>query len=320
MMWKALAQEKLVSFLQAQLGNYSGKAVRRLLEANLCRINGKVERFGSRLIQRGDAVEVASTWKSLLAPKPLSFDVLYEDDALKIINKPSGWVCSDAETQKAFGAGHFLVHRLDKDTTGLLILAKDRATKETLMALFEQREIEKRYLALVDGVPKEGAGMRKSLLAKKGAFQGQTIWGSAARGLTAITRWKKVAAGKKASLILCEPETGRTHQIRVHLAEMGHPLLVDRQYAQSFRCPLFIQRPLLHAWELRFSFQGKTIEARAPLPLDICEGLRDVGIEMGHLRQFLREEEENETRNQSQANKKAEKVEEGSHFAHEASQ
>jgi 23S rRNA-/tRNA-specific pseudouridylate synthase len=146
------------------------------------------------------------------------------------------------------------------------------------MELFEKREVEKQYLALVDGIPSEMEGIRKSLLGKKGSFEGQTIWGSGSQGVTAITAWKVVAKGDRASLIQCEPETGRTHQIRVHMAEMGHPILVDRQYSQTYRCPQFFPRTFLHAHRLRFTLEGKLIEITAQLPPDMRHALRSVEI------------------------------------------
>lgn len=278
MKWLVPGPQKLVAFLQGQLGSYSGKFLRRLLEANLCRINGRVERFGSRVVNGGDAVELAPSWKSVLTPKLIQFETIYEDDSLKIVDKPAGWVCTDEEARASFGPKHYLVHRLDKDTTGLLILAKSPSVRDQLMECFEQRLIEKRYVALVDGIPSEKQGTRKSCLGKKGSFQGQTIWGSMPRGLSAVTHWECLEAGKKAALLLCSPETGRTHQIRVHMAEMGHPILIDRQYAKKFQTSLFIQRPLLHAFRLRFSFQGKDIDVSAPLPLDLREAIKKIGI------------------------------------------
>jgi RluA family pseudouridine synthase len=317
MKWVVPAREKLVAFLQGQLGDYSGKQIRRLLEANLCRINGQIERFGSRFVQSGDAVCLAPQWKSLFASRSTPFHLVYENEEMKIVDKPAGWVCSEEDARRTFGPGHFLVHRLDKETTGLLILAKNNQAKAELTALFAKREIEKSYLALVDGIPSEKEGIRRSFLCKKGAFQGQTIWGSGARGLTAVTRWQKWAEGDRAALVLCEPETGRTHQIRVHMAEMGHPILVDRQYARSFQCPFFFQRPLLHAYRLRFDLGGEKIEVMAPLPLDMREALRGVGIEMRHLRQFFGEEEQDERRDERHGHEQAEKVEEPSHFIHQ---
>ena len=281
MKWLVPAPQKLISFLQQQLGDaYSGKKLRKALEANLCRINGKIERFGSASVQKGDRVEIAPSWKSLLNPASIRFETIYDDEFFKIVDKPAGWVCDPAQAFKTFGTGHSLVHRLDKDTTGLLLVAKTAEAKVRLMDLFEQRTIRKQYLALVDGIPRDAEGVRKSLLAKKGSFEGQTIWGSGQTGLTAITFWKQIAKGNQATLLLCEPETGRTHQIRVHLAEMGHPILVDRQYAKQFRCPLFASRPLLHAARLEFvhPFTGKNLCLAAPLPADFRECLGKAGI------------------------------------------
>lgn len=268
------SEQKLVLFLQGKLGPISGKGIRRILEANLCRINGRIERFGSRTVQENDSIELASHWKSLLTSKIEPFETIYDDEFLKVVNKPAGWVCIDAETLKTFGKNHFLVHRLDKDTTGLLMIAKSQMARDELMGLFERREIQKEYLALVDGAPKETQGSKKTFLSKKGSFEGQTIWGSNSHGLMAITHWEKRAVGKSASLLLCQPETGRTHQIRVHMAEMGHPILIDRQYAKQFKCQLFFQRPLLHAYTLKFSFKGKIFALKAPLPCDFREALK----------------------------------------------
>jgi RluA family pseudouridine synthase len=273
MKWLAERDEKLVPFLQARLGSYSGKQLRKALEANLCRVNARVERFGSASLKRGDVVEIAPSWKSLFSEKITSFKTIFEDEFFKIVDKPAGWVCETAETLKSFGPGHQLVHRLDKDTTGLLILAKSKIAEEKMVSLFEKREVAKEYLALVDGLVQKKEGTIANRLAKKGSFQGQTIWGAADKGLTAITDWSLLATGKETSLILCRPKTGRTHQIRVHMAEMHHPILIDRQYAKTFRSKLFVQRPLLHAHRLSFihPFTEEKIEVESPLPGDFKE-------------------------------------------------
>ena len=269
--------QKLVPFLQDEIESAcSGKFLRRLLEANLCRVNGRVERFGSTQLQKGDVVELAPSWKELESPsRVLKWEILFEDDETRWVNKPAGWVCSPEECTLAFGAGIQLIHRLDKETTGVLGLAKSKQAMERWKELFAKRVVEKQYLALVDGVPIDERGVRKSYLSKKGSFQGQTIWGSASRGLEAITHWSTLRAHGTAALLLCQPVTGRTHQIRVHLAEMGHPILVDRQYADRFRSPFFAKRPLLHASKL----QVGDFQVEAPLPSDLCDALRELRIE-----------------------------------------
>ncbi len=323
MKWLVYGPQKLASFLQQQVsGECSGKQLRRALEANLCRVNGRVERFASARLQKGDQVELAPSWKTLLQKSVSGIETLFEDEYLKIVNKPANWVCSPEQALRSFGPKLSLVHRLDKDTTGALLLAKGPKAKEALMDLFETQKIRKFYLAVVDGIPKEASGVIENTLVKKGSFEGQTIWGSGPRGLSATTHWKRLAKGSHSSLLLCQPLTGRTHQIRVHLAEMGHPILVDRQYAKSFRCPLFIQRPLLHALRLTFihPFLGTKIDINAPLFVDIREVLRDMGIDVRHFGQLAGEDEHDESRNQSHRNENAEEVIQPSHFLHKTCQ
>lgn len=272
---KVTTAQKLVPFLQNLLsGDVSGKKVRRLLEANLCRVNGRVERFGSSRLQKGDLVELAPDWnRDASVPK---FKVLFEDADLLLVDKPMGWVCSEENCRRDFGQNFKLGHRLDKDTTGVLGVAKNQKMRDELVALFADREVEKEYLAIVDGVPRDFDGVRESTLVKKRVFEGQTVWGSGPGGLFASTRWKKVASGKESALLLCQPLTGRTHQIRVHLAEMGHPILVDRQYADTFRSSLFASRPLLHASRLSI----RNVTALAAIPTDFKNALASLGINL----------------------------------------
>ncbi|HSX38353.1 MAG TPA: RluA family pseudouridine synthase [Chlamydiales bacterium] len=261
--------QKLVSFLQYSIEKkYSVKMMRRLLEANLCRVNGRIERFGSTRLKKGDVVEFAPSWKSVVERKAdlrPKFTTLYENGDVILVNKPEGWVCSEENCKHTFGPSLHLVHRLDKDTTGVLALAKSLSARDDLVSLFAKREVEKEYLAIVDGVPKTPCGTQESFLVRRRSFEGQTIWGSGKKGLHAVTKWNVLGIGKDAALLQCLPLTGRTHQIRVHLTEMGHPILVDRQYATKFRCPFFVTRPLLHSYRLKIG----DIAAQAPIPFDM---------------------------------------------------
>jgi len=260
--WRVETRAQLAHFIQERL-SISGKKVRKLLEQNCCKINGRVERFGSVWLEKGAVVEFV-----MVEEPSQKWDVLWTQEEFQIVNKPTGWVCSPENCHKTFGSGISLVHRLDKDTTGALLLAKNPVARDALQELFSSRVVEKEYLAWVDGVIQQNHGMIEDFLAKKGSFQGQTIWGSASKGDLAITEWSVVRRGKNETLVCCKPLTGRTHQIRVHMAEMGHPILVDRQYARHFHSQIFAMRPLLHAHRLKFSFQGKVIDVTAPLPAD----------------------------------------------------
>lgn len=279
MKWLVPKKQKLVHFLQEQLTPPpSGKMLRRVLDANLCRVNGCVERFGAADVDKGSIVELSPSWQSIASPAINKFETLFEDEFILIVDKPAGWVCTDDECRKAFGPKRYLVHRLDKETTGALLIAKGAAERDAFMKLFAERQIQKLYVAIVDGIPAEDRGVKQTYFAKVGSFEGQTRWGSRAKGLYAETHWKVYAKGEEASVILCQPLTGRTHQIRVHLAELGHPILIDRQYAERFRCKFFAQRPLLHAAKLRFTHPktSELIEVSSPLPDDFQEAIESL--------------------------------------------
>lgn len=259
----------LLSFLRLHCVEASSvKALKRAIEQKKCLINGKVETFSTHKLHVGDVVTVT------LQPKvPLpKISILYEDEALLLCNKPAGVVCD----QKTFPLKGILVHRLDKETSGLLMLAKKRAIFEVFVELFSSHQIEKSYLALVDGNLKPEKGKIESFLAKVHAYQGQTLYGSKPHGQKALTYFEVLSYAEKASLVLCKPVTGRTHQLRVHLKEKGHPILGDHQYGKNFSCPFSPERHLLHAWKLTFPHPvtQKKIECTAPLPADFQAALK----------------------------------------------
>ena len=269
MKWTAKRRSRLIDALKERVPTHSSRALKRDLESNACRVNQRVERFASVVIDAGDLIE----FTPLLPKEKLSFETLYEDGDLLVINKPAGAVCTDAFFSKALHKPVYLAHRLDKETTGVLLFGKSYLVAKELHSLFEERSMEKEYLALVDGIPKSDRGMIDNYLIKKGSFQGQTIWGSAPAGLSASTQWEVSQRLENAALVLCRPKTGRTHQLRVHLAEMGHPILIDRQYASSFRSRIHATRPLLHAKTLRFTWKEKVLDIQAPLPEDLSQWL-----------------------------------------------
>lgn len=261
----------LLSFLKAVFKDApSVKAIKRAIDSKHCRVNGRVETFSTFRLQAGDEVEI-----ELCAAQPaLTFSVLYEDAALLIIDKPAGML-SEA---KSFP--YPPVHRLDKETSGVLILVKTKGAEEAMKALFAERHVQKTYLALVDGVVAASKGKLVTKLHKKHAYQGQSIWGSGTKGLEAITFWEKQSSGREATLLACRPVTGRTHQLRVHLSELGHPILGDTQYGKRFRCPLHCHRHMLHAWKLSFPhpLSGEPLEVTAPIPQDFLTLLQKLGL------------------------------------------
>ncbi len=277
--FKVAPQEKgmkLLYFLREHCeGATSVKALKRAIDGKKCRINGRIETFSTHPLNVGDLVEIDLAAQA----KKTNLNILFEDEELCICDKPAGIACSPEN----FPA--LLVHRLDKETSGVLILAKTEEMRQKMIALFAEKALYKAYLALVDGPIEKEEGTITTRLAKKHSYQGQTIYGSAAKGQLAITNWTLLEAGKKASLLLCEPVTGRTHQLRVHLKEMGHPILGDTQYAKRFTCPYEPPRVLLHAYRVRFTHptSGEEIEVAASLPEDFLMALEELDLSSEHL-------------------------------------
>ena len=263
----------LLAFLKKMCPDVSSvKSLKRAIEGKECLINDRVEFFSSRKLARGDVVEL----RTLKASSSGSHEceTLYEDADLLIINKPYGMV-SDAEgvIQKiGYKESLSLVHRIDKDTSGLLMLAKSPKMLSAMKDLFQKREVQKYYLALVDGSISKKSGMIDNFLGKKGAYHGQTIYGHVpeTEGERALTFWRVLEKGLRCTLMLLEPKTGRTHQLRVHMKEIGHPILGDYQYSKVFACPIQPARHMLHAWGLHFihPLSKEEIFISAPLPDD----------------------------------------------------
>lgn len=284
MHWKVSAQDsgaKLLRYLYVQLKEqYSLKALKRALDGHGCSVNERKERFANFRLSMGD--RVAFDCAFLEPVKQPSFDaqlVLFEDDFFLIYNKPAG-VVSDAK-----GLLHLLqrqfptmvaVHRLDKETSGAIIYAKSESVKEKFIALFKAKGVSKEYLAIVDGVPKAKHGVVATSLGKVRASQGQAVWGEVPLergGLAAETRWRLVRSGSSCALLACEPVTGRTHQIRIHLSLLGHPILGDHRYGRGFKCPYPAKRHLLHAQKLSFPHpvSGQRVSVEAACPSDFLE-------------------------------------------------
>jgi 23S rRNA-/tRNA-specific pseudouridylate synthase len=290
--FKVSSQEKgqrLLAFLREKCPDApSVKALKRSIEGKHCTINGRIETFSTHILNAGDVVEIEIEREAPATYKPL---LLWEDTVLAAYDKPAGVVCE----QKAFPGK--LVHRLDKETSGVVLVAKNEKTLQQMIEIFKQRKVQKEYLALVDGLVRDKQKTIISKLAPRHHYQGQTLYGSSPVGQEAITEWELVGVGNKSSLLLCKPVTGRTHQLRVHLREAGHAIVGDYQYAKSFQCPYEAKRHLLHAYKIVFPHPSthERIEIIAQVPRDFIEALETVG--MAHLLQLFHTEKQQDSRN-----------------------
>lgn len=174
-----------------------------------------------------------------------------------------------------------IVHRLDKDTSGVMIVARSQQAFEDLKQLFKERKIEKTYLALVLGAPKKKSGTIDAPIGRSAANPTKRGTGARARGSrTAVTEYRTLERLGAWTLLEAKPKTGRMHQIRVHLASIGHPVAGDRTYGGSRTALPGLGRQFLHAWRLSFSYpEGRRWQFEAALPEDLDAVLRRLRAE-----------------------------------------
>lgn len=262
----------LLAFLKEKKPSHlSVKGIKRLVDTGRCSVNGKIETISTRTLKKGDRVEVE--WGIVKIQKEIPA-ILYEDDYFLICNKPPGVVCDQGEFNLYF-PGLTLVHRLDKETSGVLMLAKHALAFDTMVDLFKKHEVDKFYLGVVRGELKEEKGEITSFLSQKSIKGGVPKWGSGPKekGKEAVTRFTCLERANGASLLQIELLTGRTHQIRVHFSEKGHPILGDHLYGHTPHPTIHPSRQLLHAHKVFFihPFTKKKIVITAPIPEDFCQ-------------------------------------------------
>ncbi|MDN3507800.1 MAG: RluA family pseudouridine synthase [Simkaniaceae bacterium] len=232
---------RLIDFLKEHFPDFSGKKLRRIVDGRGVRIDGRLELFANVKLSKGQKVEckIEKEQKHVC----LDLDVIFEDESIKVVNKKPGQVC-DASLGP-------LVHRLDKETSGVLVLPKSDAAQRHLEKQFRTRGVEKVYDALVQGEFPQKMHVENNLR-KKCVYDGQSIWCSAADGVEAITDFEKISIKDGVSYLKCFPKTGRTHQIRVHLAEAGYPILGDDHYWREEPFEKSAPRVMLHAETITF--------------------------------------------------------------------
>ena len=272
--------ERLDRFLTRQLPAHSRAYLQQLIEQGQITVDGQATKSGYRL-RLGDHVTV-----SLPLPRPLGvlpeeirLEVLYEDGHLLVVNKPAGMVVHPgpgnasgtlvnallAYCLQLSGIGGVerpgIVHRLDKDTSGAIVVAKDDITHRGLARQFADRQVKKLYLAIVCGAVRETTGVVDVVIGRHPVHR-QKMSTHTRGGREAVTEFRVLERFEHHTLVELQPRTGRTHQIRVHMAALGHPLLGDPTYGHSHkgltRSPLarqlsWFQRQALHAWVLGFT-------------------------------------------------------------------
>ena len=295
------AGQRLDHFLVAALDGISRTAVQRMISAGQALVDGRASKAGY-LLRSGDTVAISALQSERHAPEiqpqPTPLAIVYEDQDLLVVNKPAGMVVHPARGH--FGdtlldmllarypeMGQFgdserpgIVHRLDKDTSGLLIVAKNMRAQAALVEQMKQHAIIKRYLALVEGVVALDAGSIDAPIGRDPRYRQQMAI-TTASSREARTHFRVVQRFSRHTLLLLQLETGRTHQIRVHLQAIGYPVVGDPVYGPTGKHDtLPLSRQFLHAYQLAFNhpITGQRIELEAPLPKDLEQILQNSSL------------------------------------------
>ena len=316
--------KRLDVFLSTHTADLSRAAAQRLIEQGAVTVNGRATK-PSLKIKPGDAIEwdVPQPTPLEIAGEPIPLEILFEDEHMLVLNKPAGLVAHPApghwrgtlvnallhHLQKEKGTDLILgknksvpfsgiggrerpglVHRLDKGTSGVMVIAKTDAAHQGLSRQFKAHTIRRVYLALVRGAVKGKMGRVELAIGRdtknRKKFSARTTSPrDAVTEFQVVERFGEKSAGNEATLVEAHPQTGRTHQIRVHLASLGHPVLGDEAYGGRKVCAiggLVIERPMLHAHTLGFTHPatGKSLEYTVPPPADMTGVQRVLRQEM----------------------------------------
>src|SRR3989338_5504019 len=268
--------------------------VRKLFRRNSIRLNGK--RSGpDEIVRAGDRITLLLPFEEKRrsnakpTPAPRGFKILFEDDDILIINKQAGIAVHEGKeilkrhsllgmleaAYRSRGIVPRLVHRIDKETSGLLVVAKSTSVAEDLEKRFEGGEVEKEYLALVVG----------QLAASEGSID-FPLPGREGSRVSALTHYRVEREYAQTTLVRVRMATGRMHQVRLHFAKLGHPIVMDVKYGdftfnRQFRKTHGLKRQFLHASTIALEYRGKKRKWTAPLPDDVAAALRSLAEAAG---------------------------------------
>lgn len=277
-------KKRLDVFLSLKLGELTRAKVQKLIKKNLVNVSGRFEK-ASYKVKEGEKIEVIipESKESEIIPESIPIKILYEDDYIMVIDKPSGMVVhpgagvemgtlvnallyhrpeiSNVGSEKRPG----IVHRLDKETSGVMVVAKNDFSYNFLQREFKERRVEKEYIAIVRCNLKEKKGKIEIPIGRDRKDR-KKISGRTSKPREACTEYEVIKENGEIKMLAVRPKTGRTHQIRVHLKYIGCPILGDKKYGgPSYK------RLALHSYSLSFihPFTGKRVGFIAPLPEDI---------------------------------------------------
>jgi 23S rRNA pseudouridine1911/1915/1917 synthase len=303
----AQAGWRLDRALAVAVPTLSRERLKMLIRSGAVESGGKAVRDPATKVRGTESLSVAvpEPKPAHNLPQDIPLEILFEDEYLLVVDKPAGLVVHPAAGNldgtlvnallhhcagRLSGIGGVarpgIVHRIDKGTSGLLVVAKTDVAHEGLARQFAAHSIDRRYLAIVSGVPRASQGIVDAPLARSTTNRKKIAIVEGKRGKRAVTHWKRLDVLKDAALVECRLETGRTHQVRVHMAALGHPLLGDPVYGRSGKShgkllkDLSFHRQALHATELGFTHPvtGRRLSFSSPMPADMQELFNALGV------------------------------------------
>ncbi len=278
---------------------FSRSYLQQLIEAGVVRVGGKTAIKTSAKVKAGDQLEIElrpTPQSQAFKPEPMALDIVYEDVDLMVVNKPAGLVVHPApgnwsgtllngllahDPEAVYLPRAGIVHRLDKDTSGLMVVARQRSTMDQLVSLIAARDVRREYVALAHGVWR-GADSRQVDAAvgrdPRNRLRMAVVDLEKNSGKPASTVISLIQNASRHCLVKCKLHTGRTHQIRVHMAHLGHPLISDELYGGAKDAG--ISRQALHACRLAFRHPvtGLEMEFKAPPPADFQAAMAGLGL------------------------------------------
>ena len=278
--------ERLDKFLSAVLPDQSRSYLQKMIKDGSVLVNGKAQKASYRMEDQDEVlVDLPELKEPEIEAENIPLDILYEDDDLLMVNKPQGMVvhpsaghltgtlvnavmyhCKDCLSGINGVMRPGIVHRIDMDTTGVLVICKNDKAHNHVAAQLKEHSITRKYRAIVHGVIKEEEGTVDASIGRH-PVERKKMAAGVKNGKRAVTHYRVLQRFRNHTYIECQLETGRTHQIRVHMASIGHPLLGDTVYGPA-KNPLHLQGQTLHAQVLGLIHPstGEYLEVEAPLP------------------------------------------------------
>jgi 23S rRNA pseudouridine1911/1915/1917 synthase len=293
--------------LAATVPSLSRERLKALIRSGAVEAGGKAVRDPATKVRGEEAlrVTVPEPTQAHNQPQDIPLTIVFEDEYLLVLDKPVGLVvhpaagnldgtlvnallhhCGGSLSGIGGVARPGIVHRIDKDTSGLLVVAKTDVAHEGLAKQFAAHSIDRRYLAIVNGAPNAAKGTVDAPLARSATNRKKIAIVEGNRGKRAVTHWRRLNVLTDAALLECSLETGRTHQVRVHMASIGHPLIGDPVYGRSEKThgkilkELRFHRQALHAAELGFTHpvNKNRLSFSSPMPPDMQELFNALGV------------------------------------------